>query len=91
MERGYNVCAACLNFVVVSNLLCFAQVDLKKISSIVQKRSERGDEDEEKEEEGQGSKKRQKKGGSKKKAANTDPDVADSVPLAPVPVEEVSL
>ncbi len=65
------------------------QVDLKKISTIVQKRSERenNEEEEEQQEEGQGSKKRQKKGGSKKKKKNTDPDVEDS-PAAPQEEEE---
>jgi hypothetical protein len=56
-------------------------VDLKKISTIVQKRSERGDEENEEDENNedqQGSKKRQKKGGSKKRKKNSDPDVADS-------------
>ncbi len=50
------------------------QVDLKKISSIVQKRNERGEDDEAEGEEAQGSKKKQKKGAAKKKPASVDPD-----------------
>lgn len=86
VERGYQVknqrvCVFCLTGK--------CKVDLKKISTIVQKRSERGEDENEEENEEQGSKKRQKKGGSKKKKKNSDPDVADESPAPEEQQEQV--